>query len=415
MIVDSFKKVSKQTAWQLVGKAVTSLSTLLILSLVSRHYGPSGTGIFTLALTYLAFFYLAADFGLNAYILPELLEVNRETVWRKLFGMRFLLSLLLVLLSLLILPLVPFHGELFNKAILFGCLAIIGNGIFTTSNAIFQSKFRYDLSIIASSVDAIPTVIFIFLLVSLNVSVPTLLIVHMLGWILTGLITLIFVRKYISQLSPIFDFSFMGKTLKESWPISLTLVLNVVYFRVDSFILASGKNFADVGTYNIAYAVFQSALVLPTFIMNGFYPLMLQQLMESSVLFLSNLKKAVLIMFSIALLGTALTYLLAPFVIPVITGNKGFFGSTHSLQILGLSFPAYFISAVLMWTFVSLKKYKSMLVIYVIGLLVNTILNLIFIPKYSYIASSYITGISEYLILILQILILTPTLRRLSK
>ncbi len=241
--MDVLKIVSKQTLWQLIGKAVTSLSTLVILGLVSRHYGASGTGVFTMALTYLGFFYLACDFGLNAYMLPELLKQDRENVWRKLFGMRLLLSLVLVVLAVAILPFIPFHSDVFNKAVLFGVLAIIGNGLFVTSNALFQSRLRYDLSIIAQSLDAVPTVLFIFLLVSLNVSVSTRLLVHMLFWVLTGVLSLFFARRFIRVLSPIFDFEFIWDVLKNAWPISLTLVLNVVYFRMDSFILTADKSF----------------------------------------------------------------------------------------------------------------------------------------------------------------------------
>lgn len=412
--MDILRRVSKQTAWQLIGKAVTSISTLIILSLVSRHYGESGTGVFTLALTYLAFFYLAADFGLNAYTLPELLKDSPEIIWRKLFGMRFLLSIALVVLSVIVLPMLPFHSTTFNMAILFGCLAIVGNGIFTSSNALFQSKLRYDLSIIASSIDALPTLFFIFLLIRFNFSVQTLLIVHMLGWLATGLVTLIFIRRFIGSVSPIFDFGFMKKALKEAWPISLTLVLNVVYFRADSFILSANKSFVDVGIYNLAYQVFQSALVLPTFIMNGFYPLMLEQLANKTSLFLSSFKRAFELMLLISVLGTVLTLTLAPWVISIIAGHNKFTGSTDSLRILSLSFPAYFLSSLMMWGLVSLKRYKSMLLVYVIGLLVNAGLNLIFIPKYSYIASSYITGVSEYLILILQAIILFPLLKRIK-
>ncbi len=111
-------------------------------------------------------------------------------------------------------------------------------------------------------------------------------------------------------------------------------------------------------------------------------------------------------MLVISLGGTLLTLLLAPVIIHLITGGGRFSDSAASLRILSLSFPAYFISSVLMWSLVTLKKYKSMLLIYIAGLLANGVLNFIFIPRYSYIASSYITGVSEYLILALQAVIL---------
>ncbi|MFI5205313.1 MAG: oligosaccharide flippase family protein, partial [Candidatus Paceibacterales bacterium] len=362
--MDALKKVTQQTLWQLAGKAITSISTIVILAVVTRHYGVEGTGIFTLALTYLAFFYLAADFGLNAYVMPNLLLEKAEVEWRKLLGLRIFWSVVLIVLAIAMLPFLPFQNALFIKSVFFGSLAIFGNSLFVSANAIFQSKLKYNYSIIASSLNAIPMVLFILILVNLNASIPQLLIVHMMGWLLTGAVALYFAKKFVKTILPLFNFEYIWSVFKNAWPISLTLVLNVVYFRLDSFILTTIKSFADVGIYNLAYQVFQSALVLPTFIMNGYYPLMLQRISENKNDFLNDLKKVILIMLGMSILGVIFTLLLSPIIIQIISGGKGFEGSAQSLRILSLSFPAYFVSSVLMWTLVSFKKYKKMLIIY---------------------------------------------------
>lgn len=78
-------KITQQTGWQLVFKAVTTSSGFIILGIVSRVYGEGGVGNFTLALTYLAFFYVLADFGFNGYILRRLqvtgYGMNGENCW----------------------------------------------------------------------------------------------------------------------------------------------------------------------------------------------------------------------------------------------------------------------------------------------------------------------------------------------
>lgn len=409
--MDSLKKVSQQTLWQLIGKAASSLSTIIVLGAITRHYGESGTGVYTQALTYLSFFYLAGDFGLNAYVLPKIIQEN-GTEWRKLLGLRIVWSIVLIVLAVVILPFLPFKNDQFVKAVWIGSLAIFGSGLFVTGNAFFQSKLRYDLSLWVSAWDIFPIIIILLFLISINVPISSLLILHTVGWVLTGILALILVKRFVKNIEPIFDWNYMANVFKNAWPISLTLVLNVVYFRLDSFILTAVKSFAEVGVYNLAYQIFQSALVLPTFIMNGYYPLMLKELAESRGYFIRDLKRACLIMLGISVLGTITTLILSPIVIQIISGGKGFVGSVDSLRILSLGFPAYFVSSVLMWTLVSLKKYKQMLLVYLIGLLVNGVLNFVFIPQFSFIASSYITGVSEYLILILQILILYPAFKK---
>lgn len=392
-MVQSLRKISQQTTWQILGKAVTSLSTYLILTLIARTYHESGTGVFTLAITYLSIFYLLSDFGFNAHIL----RVGWEGAWQKLLGMRLMWSLLLIILAVGLLPFLPFATAQFTRAVLFGCLAITGSAVFVSCNLVFQSKLRYDRSVLASTIGTIFSLALFIYLSKQNWPIPYLLIAHLLGWLVIGASALLLTKKFVKNIYPVFDISYSTRLFKDSWPIAATLLLNVVYFRADSFMISVLRSNTEVGIYNLAYSFFQTALVLPTFIMNAYYPLLLKST--------NGLKKMALALLVLALLGTVVTYLLAPFVTGLVTGG-GFTGSSQSLQILSLSFPAFFLSSLFMWLLVSRGRYKIILLVYLIGLIANFLLNLVFIPQYSFFASSYITVVSEYLILGLQAVVL---------
>lgn len=385
------KKIFQQTFWQILGKVASSLSTFIILGLVARNYGEAGTGIFTLALTYLAIFYLLSDFGFNAHVLKRL-QVTGDRVqkeWQKLLGTRILWSVALVILSVGTLPFWSFASPQFNQAVLSGSLAIIASGIFVTCNLIFQKKLRYDLSVLASSIGTLISLGFFIYFASLHYPIQFLLLAHLLGWIIIAIAALFLVKGGL----PTYDIRYTINLFKDSWPVAFTLVLNVIYFRADVFILAYFKGVSDVGIYNLAYSIFQTALVLPAFIMNAYYPLMLKSVAE--------VKKVGLGLLILSVSGTFLTIIFAPFFTNLITGGRGFTGSAASLQILSLGFPAFFLSSLLMWLMVTKGRYKLMLSIYAIGLLANLVFNFLYIPLSSYMAASWITVISEYLILIL--------------
>lgn len=396
-------KVFKQVSWQLAGKFISSVSTLLVLGIVTRSYGETGTGVFTLALTYLAFFFLATDLGLNAYILPKL-DLDPDQA-NKLFNFRLIWAVLLVVLANLIAVFLPFHSSEFVSSVFFGSITILFFGIFNSTNLIFQKNLRYDLSIIASSLGALTVLTVVAYLSQLKVAVSYLALGPVLGWFVNSLVALYLSKNLLNFKLQKISAGFPIETLKVAWPISLTLLLNTVYFRVDTFILTSSHSFADSGNYNLAYSVFQAILVLPTFIMNSFYPLMISKLSENKSAFIKQAKRVGITLFGLSLVASSCGYFFASFVIKILSG-QGFLGSVQSLQILSLGFPAYFISSLLMWVMISLKKYKAMSLVYFIGLMINIILNLIFIPKYSYLASSWITGISEYLILSMLIIML---------
>jgi O-antigen/teichoic acid export membrane protein len=405
-----FKKVLTQTSFQLFGKAISSLSTLLVLAVITRNYGESGTGIFTLSLTYLTFFYLAADLGINAYILPKLSEDSTQA--NKLFNLRFFWSILLVIMANFLLLFLPFSSSQFNFAVMLGSATIILTGIFNSVNLIFQTNLKYQKSIIASSLGSLAAIPAILFLVYIKVPVGILILAVLFSWVINNIFSLILVKNLYKFSLSYPTFSYLKNLFKNVWPISLSLVLNVIYFRIDAFIISYYYSFADVGSYNLAYQVFQNILVIPTFIMNSYYPMMINLLNTDKSIFFHQIKKAALILFGLSLIISALTYLLAPAAILLLAGDKGFTGSSDVLKILALSLPAYFVSSILMWTQISLKKFKSMLVIYLTGVVVNVLLNLIFIPKYSFYAAAYITGISEYLILLMQIIILFPLMKK---
>jgi O-antigen/teichoic acid export membrane protein len=98
-------------------------------------------------------------------------------------------------------------------------------------------------------------------------------------------------------------------------------------------------------------------------------------------------------------------YFFASLIIRLLSGN-GFDGSITTLQILSSSLPAFFVSSLLMWLMMAKKMYRLLLVIYLIALIVNFLANWYLIPVFSFIAASWVTVGSEYLILILQVLIL---------
>ena len=401
-------KISQQTFWQAVVKLITTTSGFIILGIVSRNYGESGTGIFTLALAYLGFFFVVSDFGFNAYFLSSVKsqESRIKGEWQKLLGTRILWASFLIIISLAPLLFLPsnFSAE-FKLSVLIGSLIILFFAINLTSQALFQLKFRYDFDILPTLFGVIFCIILVFLLAAGGGPVFLLILGYLVAWFIHAVGTLILVSKISKPVYPIFDLSYAKLLFKKSWPIAATLFLNVIYFRADAFILSFFKGIADVGIYNMAYQVFQAVLVLPTFIMNSFYPMLLQSLKLGNGVFLRQIKIALPLIFLISIFIMLIFYSFSYLIIPLIAGN-GFVESVSALRILSFGFPAYFLSALFLWVMIAKLMYKQILIIYSIGLIFNIILNLVFIPEYSYIGASWITGISEYLILLLQVFVI---------
>jgi O-antigen/teichoic acid export membrane protein len=407
IFISDLIKISSQTMWQVISKVATSLSSFIILGLVSRAYGQDGTGTFTLALTYLGFFYLATDLGLNTYYLPRLISFKEEA--NSLFNLRFILSLLLVLLAILGTFFLPFNDNNFRLLVMVGAASIIFNGFLSSFNLIFQNQLKYESTMAAASIGAFFNVVIVAFLCLTHAALPLLAFGSLLSTLITAIISFSMVSGFYQFSFKFFQANFFLSTFKNAWPIMVTLGLNTVYFRIDTFILSAAYPMSVVGTYNLAYQIFQSLLVIPTFIMNSFYPILINDQKNNLLLFNKKIVTAALLLFSLALGGLILTWALAPFVIYLITGSD-FGGSAVSLQILSLGFPAFFLTSLLMMVMVIMGKYKELAAVYSVGLMFNLALNWVWIPQFSFIAASWVTVVSEYLILIIQVAIVLPQL-----
>ena len=105
-------------------------------------------------------------------------------------------------------------------------------------------------------------------------------------------------------------------------------------------------------------------------------------------------------MVALGLTTSATLYLLAPMVVKILGGQE-FDQSTEVLKILAVGLFIFFLTQPISYLIVTLDKQKYLPAIYLISAIFNVSANLIFIPKYSFYASAYITWISEGLIFLM--------------
>src|ERR1700690_648934 len=84
--------VAVNTIYQLIGRAASSGSTFIISLLLAKQLGPSGYGDFSKITTYIAFFYLLVDLGLNAAFLQKSTE-DAHFTYRHLVGLRIVIGI----------------------------------------------------------------------------------------------------------------------------------------------------------------------------------------------------------------------------------------------------------------------------------------------------------------------------------
>jgi len=398
-------KIAYNTIVQILGKGVGSLVSLAVTILVAKNFGVGGYGEFTEIMAYVALFYMVADFGMNAIVVREAGEKDSKYWFGNLFGLRVVWSLVLIFLALSIAMFLPYDAEtkrgfsnIVKLGIVFGAGMIFVQALVVTANGVFQKFLDYGKSFFALLAGNLVTIVFVLIFILFGLPLPTVILAYVFGGLVMAGVGLFFARNILGGLEFKFDLLKWKEIIKKASPLGLVLIFNLVYFRVDTLMLAFFKGEQDVGIYGLGYKYFELILALPTFFMNSIYPVMVEYAKKS----IERLKGMVEASFVFLLIGSVLAVIALWFLSPILVslvGRQGFEDSVVVLRILALSLPFFFLSSLFMWYLITIKKQRLLVYIYGGGMIINIIMNAVFIPLYTYFASSVITGISEGLVL----------------
>lgn len=385
--------IAKNTLFQIISRIVTSGAAFLATILIARFFGISGYGDFTKITAFVGLFYLLIDFGLNAFFLQEETTNNN---FKSLFYFRLLLAFVLILIANTIPIFLPFNektdfgfSSFVKTGILIFSFTILTNVFTITSSAVFQRKLRYDYLMRAGIIGSLVTLFLVFIFVYNSLSLHFILLAFILGNLLTALLSIFWTKENIF---PVFiDYAFIKKLLTTTFPLGITLIFNLVYFRSDIFLLSILKPTADVGVYGFAYKFFDFFIALPLFLSNSLYPFILRD-QKNQRNTLSLLAKYLMVFVIFSLIILIPSWFLSPLFILV---KKEFYLSIFPFRILILSLPFYFATSVLQWTLIAQREQKYLMFVYFFSTILNIFLNIVFIPVASYVASAIITGVSE--------------------
>lgn len=390
--------VLHNAAYQAIARIATSGISFIIIVLIARQLGVAGYGDFTKVTAFVALFYLVLDFGLNAIFLQH--EFSK-THFRDLLYGRVFLSVILMLFVNEVVWLLPYQINTvgFSYEVRIGIaifsLTFLSQAMFLSSAAIFQRELRYNALLIASCIGSIVTLITTMVILSFTHSFVALLIPLLLGNFVSSSIALLLTKEKI------FPFQMRKEPLKtlffEAWPLGLMLLLNLVYFRVDMLLLSFLRPTTEVGIYGLAYRFFDFLIALPLFLSNALYPAMLSDQKK----FQNNFKKAKIYVFSFFVLSLPLVAVFWPLAPLMSLIRIDYASSVLPFRILLLSLPLFFMTSVLQWFLIAKQQQKYLLCVYLFSAVVTVVLNALYIPVFSYVASAAITVIGEAVVLLL--------------
>jgi O-antigen/teichoic acid export membrane protein len=399
------RKIAKNSFFLLSGKIISILLGFAYSIYIARYLGAEGYGILSFALAFSGIFGVFTDLGLSTLATREIARNKALAV--KYLGNIFLIEVILAgftfLLIFVSLNIMKYPHQTVIVVYIVS-ISIILNSFIKVFNSVFQAFENMKYEAVGAILQSIIMMIGVILAIKGNLSVLSFAEVYLLASIIIlGYTFFVYVWKYgIFKLEA--DWKFWKITIKDALPFGITGIFVTIFYWIDTVMLSFMKGDEIVGLYNVSYRLIMMLLILPSIINVTIFPAMSKFSISSSNSLNFIFRKYFKYMCIIGVPLCVGTVLLADEIIQSLYGT-GYQDSATALQILIWSTLFIFVSSPFYRLLEASNKQMITTKITGICMLENVILNLIIIPKYSYIGASATTVTTELTSLFLGILI----------
>lgn len=405
--MNALQKIGKNIGSLFISQIINYAIGFIFSILIIRYLGVENYGILAFAQAFTSTIGIFADLGLNTLLTREIAKDKTVTTkyLNNIFTIKILLISLIIIFTIIIVNLASYSLET-ASVIYFMTILLIFSTFTSLYSSLFQAYEKLEYQAIGNILNSILMLIGVLILIKCNFG----LILFAFLYALVGGINLVY---YLFISSNIFkfpnlkikvDWEFWKPTIKIAIQFGLIGVFSTIYLWFDTLMLSFMQGNQAVGIYNAAYKIVLVLLIIPTVINAAIFPVMSRMYGSSRKSLEIIVEKYFKLMIMIGVpLGIGTT-LLANEIITILFG-KGYIESVGALQILIWATVSTFANATFVQLFQSINKQMIVSKITFIGLIFNILLNLIFIPMYSYMAASFNTLLTEFIVAIFLIVL----------
>jgi O-antigen/teichoic acid export membrane protein len=287
-----------------------------------------------------------------------------------------------LIITISIIPFLPYEG-----AIKAGVAVMTLSNVFLTLSQILATIFQKTLTteklVIAEIVGRLSLLGTTILVVYSKASLLWVVLTVVAGSFASFLVTYGYSRPIISLKLQI-DWGYWKDILNRTWPVAISIIFGVIYFKADTFILSLTRPQAEVGIYGLPYRVLETAIMVPLIVMGLVLPLLASSWAKNEMdKFKHYMKHAFDGIVIIALPMIFGTLLLARPIINLIGGAE-FDVSARVLRILIVATGVIFISSLFTYAILAIGKQRVMIKYYLFTAIIAVAAYLYFIPRYTY-------------------------------
>lgn len=398
----TIQRIAKNTGVLLISQVASYVLGFFYVMYAARYLGKEGFGVLSFALAFTQIFGVLIDLGLGPLIVREVARDKSlaSKYLANIGGIKLVLAVITFVLIAAVINLLGYPQQTVRVVYLIA-LSIIFIALARMLYSIFQAFEKMEYQSLGQILNGVLMLVGIIYAIRSGFSVIGFAFIYSaVAFIVFGYSLVILRWKFAGLIFASAahllekDLSFWKQSIREAWPMAAAMVGMIIYYKIDTVMLSLLKGDAAVGLYSAAYRVSEVSLIIPTMFVTSLFPVMSRYYKDSRDLFVSAYRKSVKFLLYLALPLSLTVTLLAKHIVNLIFTEE-FLESTIVLQILIWSAAFSYVGMVLGTVLITANKQVLRLKLLIVVLVLDVILNLIMIPKYSYVGASIATVVAR--------------------
>jgi O-antigen/teichoic acid export membrane protein len=403
------QKIACNAFFSAGGRVVEVALAFLIIKLIVGYLGESGFGDYIIVVAFIYIFSVFADLGLYSIVVREISRegADEKKIINNAFTLRLTAGFFILGIAYFVSLLFPYSNN-----VQYG-IAVAALGFWILSNiqvlmGLFQKHLAMEKVAIAEISGRAIQLFFVWYFIAYDFGFLYIISAIFLGAVINFILVLRFASRFI-KIKLAFDFKFWKKLLIQSYPLAISAILVLIYFKLDTIFLSVMKTSEAVGVYGLSYKILENLIFFPAMIVGLTMPIMSKYIFTDRNKFKSVVQRTLNFLI-IAFVPIAFGAIMTSDKIIGLFTDKGFYDSPMVLNILIIALGFIFLGALFSNIIIAANQQKRLAQIYFIGMIFNVITNLIFIPKYSYFGAAATTVATEFLVTGLMLYVIYKTI-----
>lgn len=414
--MNTTRRVIKNSFALISSHIVSKFFYFFIIVLLTRLLGVEDFGKLTFALSFVILFSILPDIGISTLAIREVAKNKEDALKYLLNGVvsKLIFSIIAFCLLSAVINVMHSSASVIHVVYILGLWMIIDSFSYF-AYSFFRAFEKMEYEAYLNAVEKAILLALVFAAYRLHfelMHVACIFLAVSAAKLLLGMYFTSIVIKPVLSMQVVLNIKFCKEMLKESWPFALMAVFGMIYFRIDTVMLEMMKGSYAVGLYNAAHKLMEGLTFIPQMFTAALFPAFSNLYVTSREKLVLGYEKGFKILFIVALPVALGGTLLSKNIVLFMYGSD-FAGSAAALQVLLWALFFVFLNFIIGTVLNSINRQRLLTLNTAVCMVINFILNLALIPKYSFVGAGVATIATEGILCLLGFFWVSKYLHRL--